>query len=68
MIDSSEEPLAKNISLCKEHLVRMAKMEMTLEIELGITGGEEDGVDNPDVDASKLYTHNQKKLHMLMKN
>ena len=56
MIDLSEEPLDENISLCKEYLARMAKMEMTLEIELGITGGEEDGVDNSDVDASKLYT------------
>lgn len=56
MIDLSEEPLIENISLCKEYLARMAKMEMTLEIELGITGGEEDGVDNSDVDVSKLYT------------
>jgi len=56
MIDLSEEPLEENISLCKEYLARMAKMEMTLEIELGITGGEEDGVDNSDVDVSKLYT------------
>ena len=56
MIDLSEEPLEENISLCKEYLTRMAKMEMTLEIELGITGGEEDGVDNSDVDVSKLYT------------
>jgi len=56
MIDLSEEPLTENISLCKEYLARMAKMEMTLEIELGITGGEEDGVDNSDVDVSKLYT------------
>lgn len=56
MIDLSEEPLEDNIALCKEYLKRMAKMEMTLEIELGITGGEEDGVDNSDVDDSKLYT------------
>ncbi len=56
MIDLSEEPLEENISLCKEYLARMAKIEMTLEIELGITGGEEDGVDNSDVDVSKLYT------------
>lgn len=56
MIDLSEEPLEENIALCKKYLQRMAKMEMTLEIELGITGGEEDGVDNTDVDASKLYT------------
>ncbi len=56
MIDLSEEPLEENISICKEYLARMAKMDMTLEIELGITGGEEDGVDNSDVDESKLYT------------
>lgn len=56
MIDLSEEPLEENIALCKTYLARMAKMEMTLEIELGITGGEEDGVDNSDVDVSKLYT------------
>jgi len=56
MIDLSEEPLEENISLCKTYLERMSKMDMTLEIELGITGGEEDGVDNSDVDASKLYT------------
>jgi len=56
MIDLSEEPIQENIELCKKYLSRMDKMGMTLEIELGITGGEEDGVDNSDVDASKLYT------------
>ena len=56
MIDLSEEPLKENIEICKKYLERMSKMGMTLEIELGITGGEEDGVDNSDVDASKLYT------------
>jgi len=56
MIDLSEEPLEENIEICKEYLKRMSKMDMTLEIELGITGGEEDGVDNTDVDDSKLYT------------
>ncbi len=56
MIDLSEEPIEENIAICKEYLARMSKMEMTLEIELGITGGEEDGVDNTDVDDSKLYT------------
>ena len=56
MIDLSEEPLHENIELCKNYLERMSKMDMTLEIELGITGGEEDGVDNSDVDSSKLYT------------
>ncbi|MBI9041646.1 class II fructose-bisphosphate aldolase [Lutibacter sp.] len=56
MIDLSEESLVENIDICKTYLARMDKMGMTLEIELGITGGEEDGVDNSDVDASKLYT------------
>jgi fructose-bisphosphate aldolase class II len=56
MIDLSEEPLEENIEICKNYLQKMSKMDMTLEIELGITGGEEDGVDNSDVDASKLYT------------
>ena len=56
MIDLSEEPIEENIEICKNYLARMSKMGMTLEIELGITGGEEDGVDNSDVDDSKLYT------------
>lgn len=56
MIDLSEESLEENIEICKKYLERMSKMEMTLEIELGVTGGEEDGVDNTNVDASKLYT------------
>uniref|UniRef100_UPI004048C7CF class II fructose-bisphosphate aldolase n=1 Tax=Polaribacter sp. TaxID=1920175 RepID=UPI004048C7CF len=56
MIDLSEEPIEENIEICKKYLARMSKIGMTLEIELGITGGEEDGVDNSDVDASKLYT------------
>ena len=56
MIDLSEEPLEENISICKNYLQRMSKIGMTLEIELGITGGEEDGVDNTDIDDSKLYT------------
>ncbi len=56
MIDLSEEPIEENIDICKTYLQRMSKMGMTLEIELGITGGEEDGVDNTDVDDSKLYT------------
>ena len=59
MIDLSEEPLEENIEICKTYLERMSKMGMTLEIELGITGGEEDGVDNSDVDVSKLYTQPQ---------
>jgi|TARA_B100001142_G_scaffold325561_1_gene379405 fructose-bisphosphate aldolase class II len=56
MIDLSEEPIEENISICKKYLERMSKIGMTLEIELGITGGEEDGVDNTDIDDSKLYT------------
>ncbi len=56
MIDLSEEPLEDNIETCKRYLERMSKMGMTLEIELGITGGEEDGVDNTGIDSSKLYT------------
>jgi fructose-bisphosphate aldolase class II len=56
MLDLSEEPIEENIEISKKYLARMSKMGMTLEIELGITGGEEDGVDNSDVDSSKLYT------------
>jgi len=56
MLDLSEESLEENIEISKRYLERMSKMGMTLEIELGITGGEEDGVDNSDVDVSKLYT------------
>ncbi len=56
MLDLSEEPIEENIEISKRYLERMSKMGMTLEIELGITGGEEDGVDNTDVDSSKLYT------------
>ena len=56
MIDLSEEDIVDNISTCKEYLERMSKIDMTLEIELGVTGGEEDGVDNTDIDDSKLYT------------
>jgi len=56
MIDLSEESIEENISICKKYLKRMDKIGMTLEIELGITGGEEDGVDNTEVDDSKLYT------------
>ena len=56
MIDLSEEPIEENVEICGSYLERMAKMDMTLEIELGVTGGEEDGVDNSDVDSSRLYT------------
>jgi fructose-bisphosphate aldolase class II len=56
MLDLSEQSLAENIEISARTLTRIAKMNMTLEIELGITGGEEDGVDNSDTDHSKLYT------------
>lgn len=56
MLDLSEEPLKENIELCAKYLGRMSKMGMTLEIELGVTGGEEDGVDNTGLDHSMLYT------------
>lgn len=56
MLDLSEEPLHENIEICAKYFERMTKLGMTLEIELGVTGGEEDGVDNSDVDSSKLYT------------
>lgn len=56
MLDLSEEPLHENIEICKKYLARMSKIGMTLEIELGITGGEEDGVDNSGIDSAKLYT------------
>lgn len=56
MLDLSEESLEENIETCAKYLERMSKMGMTLEIELGCTGGEEDGVDNSDMDASLLYT------------
>ncbi|HRQ37619.1 MAG TPA: class II fructose-bisphosphate aldolase [Chloroflexota bacterium] len=56
MLDLSEEPIEENVEICKRYLERMSKMGMTLEIELGVTGGEEDGVDNTGVDSSRLYT------------
>ena len=56
MIDLSDEPIEENIETCKYYLARMSKIGMTLEIELGITGGEEDGVDNTNIDSNKLYT------------
>ena len=56
MLDLSEEPIEENIEISARYFERMAKIGMTLEIELGVTGGEEDGVDNSDVDSSKLYT------------
>jgi fructose-bisphosphate aldolase class II len=59
MLDLSEEPLEENVEICKRYLERMSKMDMTLELELGVTGGEEDGVDNTGVDSSRLYTQPQ---------
>lgn len=56
MLDLSEESIEENISISKKYLERMKPLGMTIEIELGVTGGEEDGVDNTDVDSSKLYT------------
>ena len=56
MIDLSEEPVEENILTCKEYLSRISPMGMYLEIELGVTGGEEDGVDNTDIDSARLYT------------
>ena len=56
MLDLSEEPLEENVEICKRYLERMAAIGMTLEMELGVTGGEEDGVDNSGADESDLYT------------
>jgi len=56
MLDLSVEPLKENIEICKRYLDRMHRIGMTLEIELGCTGGEEDGVDNSGIDSSRLYT------------
>mmetsp|Transcript_25828 Transcript_25828/g.31323 ORF Transcript_25828/g.31323 Transcript_25828/m.31323 type:complete len:442 (-) Transcript_25828:95-1420(-) len=56
MLDLSEEPIEENLEICKEYLARMDKIDLLLEMELGITGGEEDGVDNTDVDQSELYS------------
>ena len=56
MLDLSEEPIEENIDVSKKYFERMNKMGMMIEIELGVTGGEEDGVDNTDIDSSRLYT------------
>ncbi len=56
MLDLSEEPLEENIETCVQYFEKMSPLGITLEIELGVTGGEEDGVDNTDVDSSRLYT------------
>jgi fructose-bisphosphate aldolase class II len=56
MLDLSEEPIDENLSTSKQYFERMAPLGMTIEIELGVTGGEEDGIDNTDIDSSRLYT------------
>ncbi len=56
MLDLSEEPLQANIETCQRYLERMSKMGMTLELELGVTGGEEDGVDHSGIESARLYT------------
>lgn len=56
MLDLSEEPLEENIAISKAYMERMSPIGTTIEIELGVTGGEEDGVDNSDIDSSRLYT------------
>jgi fructose-bisphosphate aldolase class II len=56
MLDLSEEPLEENIAICKKYMEKFAKIDILLEFELGVTGGEEDGVDNSEVDSSRLYT------------
>jgi len=56
MLDLSEEPLEENIGICKDYMEKFAKLDILLEFELGVTGGEEDGVDNTDIDSSRLYT------------
>jgi len=56
MLDLSEEPLEENIGICKDYMEKFAKVNILLEFELGVTGGEEDGVDNTDIDSSRLYT------------
>ncbi|MCK9472600.1 class II fructose-bisphosphate aldolase [Sulfurimonas sp.] len=56
MLDLSEEPLVENVAICKKYLQRMSKIDISIEIELGVTGGEEDGVDNSSIDNSLLYT------------
>ncbi len=56
MLDLSEEPIEENIDISAEFFTQMSQLGMMIEIELGVTGGEEDGVDNTDVDSSRLYT------------
>ncbi len=63
MLDLSEEPLDENLDICCNYLNRMHGLGITLEMELGVTGGEEDGVDNTDIDNSKLYTQPEEVAH-----
>lgn len=63
MLDLSEEPLEENIEICVKYFERMSKIGMQIEIELGVTGGEEDGVDNSGVDSSRLYTQPEEVAH-----
>jgi len=63
MLDLSAEPMEENVQICKEYLARMSRIDMTLEIELGITGGEEDGVDHSGTDSSRLYTQPEEVAH-----
>jgi len=63
MLDLSEESLEENIGICKTYMEKFAKLDMLLEFELGVTGGEEDGVDNTDVDSSRLYTQPEEVLY-----
>ncbi len=67
MLDLSEESLEENIEISRRYLERMSKMGMTLEVELGVTGGEEDGVDHSDIDSSKLYTQPEEVAGMYQK-
>jgi fructose-bisphosphate aldolase, class II len=63
MLDLSEEPLEENVEICVKYFERMAALGISLEMELGVTGGEEDGVDNSGVDSSKLYTQPEEVLY-----
>ena len=64
MLDLSEETLEDNISISRNYLERMHKIGISLEVELGVTGGEEDGVDNTGIDSSKLYTQPEEVAEM----
>ena len=63
MLDLSEESLEENIAICKDYMQKFAKIDILLEFELGVTGGEEDGVDNTDVDSSRLYTQPEEVMY-----